>query len=124
MKNESEASGSTLDGDGPYAKMVSLITSYWVGHIVRAAAGLSLADHLTRGPASALEIVRRDRGLVLGRIAPALWRCWRDLPIWATNAAGDTGGQRGFGRGLASRVELAGEPIRLCLNLILPGCGG
>jgi hypothetical protein len=43
-----------------HEQMADLVFSYWVSQIVRAAADLSLADHLAAGPLSADEVAQRE----------------------------------------------------------------
>jgi len=53
MKEDHEASTEALP---PHAQLIQLSTGYWVSRIVYAAAKLGLADLLTEGPKSAVEL--------------------------------------------------------------------
>src|ERR1051325_9902006 len=57
-----------------HAQLVQMAMAHWVSHFIYAAAKLSLADHLTKGPKSAEELAGQT-----GTHAPSLYRFMRTL---------------------------------------------
>ena len=58
----------------PHAQLVQMGMAHWVSQIVYVAAKLSLADHLAKGPKSAVELAA-----LTGTHAPSLYRLMRTL---------------------------------------------
>jgi O-methyltransferase domain/Dimerisation domain len=49
-----------VPGDRDRLKLLGMIHGYWISQVVRAAADLRLADHLTDGPLTAAEVAARE----------------------------------------------------------------